>query len=165
MIRFFRKNTLNKSRGKWNLIEVVEETFFPIIQNYKTSVDRISDKKVVLTGTNFLIDIACHMGETYVHIKENKDDQARITPYFWACFKKQIDYRKVIPNSYPREITLGEFARYDMFLECTVIRFFCKDLLEGDFSLKNEFLNQERSLLLEMNEYWSEEHSRNQSKH
>ena len=165
MIKIFRKNTLNKSRGKWNLVEVVEETFFPIIQNYKTSVDRIGDKVVVLTGSNFLIDISCHMGETYVHIKENKDDQARITPYLWACYKKQIDYRKVIPNSYPSEMTLGEIARHDLFLECTYLRLFCTDLLEGDFSKKNQFLNLERSLLLEMNEYWREEQSRNQSKH
>ena len=165
MIRFFKKNTLNESRGKWNLEEVVKETFFPIIQNYKTSVDRISERDVVLTGTNFLIDIGCHMGETYVHVKENKDDQARIDPYLWAYFKKQIDYRKFIPKSYPSQMTLGKIARYDLFLACTYIRLFCTDLLEGDFSKKNQFLNQQRSLLLEMNEYWMEEHPRKQSKH
>ena len=132
------------------LKDIVRETFYTIIDTYNAELKSIDENKVQVIAENFLIDVKWHFGEVFVRIKESEVDEG-IEPLLWGYFTSQLDYKNVFPPSYPPEMRLGEIAKNSLFIECTCIRLFCKNLLDGDFSRKLEFYNRKKSIMVEIN--------------
>jgi hypothetical protein len=144
--------------------QIVEETFYSIIFEYKLFVRCVNEKHVQLIGENCLIKIHHHMEEVFVIIsKENT--QIDIRPSLWASFQGKYDYKETVALRYPNDILLGQILIYNLFHEATFIRLYCKELLDGDFSKAEEYQKKSREILLEQYHYNEEKLRKNRDKH
>jgi hypothetical protein len=78
------------------------------------------------------------MGEVFVIISK-EGTKIDIRPILWASFKGKFNYKETISLYYPNSIVLGKILVYNLFMEATYIRLFCKDLLDGNFSKVEEY--------------------------
>ena len=135
------------------LKETVRDTFFSIIYSYDAELIAINENNVSLAADKFVIEISWHFGEVFVSLKQS-EKEVGIEPLLWAYFTGQLDYKEVLPTNYPPEMLLGEIVKYELAKECAYICIFCKRLLEGDFSQKEEFFKKKNSILKELNSYF-----------
>lgn len=133
--------------------KAVEETFYSLIVEYKLFVELVDEKYIKLTGNTFIIKVQHHMHEVFVIISK-EGTEIDIRPTLWACFRNKYDYKETLPLHYPNGMVLREILVYNLFQEATFIRFFCKELLDGDFSKAEEYKKKSPDILIEMNNYY-----------
>ena len=108
------------------LKDIVRETFYTIIDAYNAELKSIDENNVQVIAENFLIDVKWHFGEVFVSIKESEVDEG-IEPLLWGYFTSQLDYKNVLPTSYPPEMPLGEITKNRFLLNVFVSAFSVKD--------------------------------------
>ncbi len=143
----------NGKKSEPELLHQVLDTFYPIINEYQLKVEKTDKHQVHLIGANCLIEISWHMGEIFVYIKESKEGNG-INPMRWAHIFNKVDYKDIIRQEYSPKMVLGDIIKYNLFLESTYIRLFCKELLEGDFSKAATYFENRDSHEWEMYAYF-----------
>ena len=132
----------------------IEEIFSPLIFKLKLFVELKSENSFELFNSNCIICIDIHFGEVYVRIKKNNTDECGITPYLWAIFTEQINFKKMNVMEFAENQKMSEMVISQLQTEYTLIRLFCGKLVEGDFSSKNDYLKTKDSIIREINEYY-----------
>ena len=111
----------------------IEEIFSPLIFKLKLFVELKSENSFELFNSNCIICIDIHFGEVYVRIKKNNTDECGITPYLWAIFTEQINFKKMNVMEFAENQKMSEMVISQLQTEYTLIRLFCGKLVEGDF--------------------------------
>ena len=74
------------------------------------------------------------MGEVEVFISDSING-VKIHPFMWAVVNKKIDFKETVSHEFDPNSKLKFIFEYRLLLEANYINLFCKELLEGDFSM------------------------------
>jgi hypothetical protein len=116
-----------------NLHKIIKSIFYNIIEYKEFKVLEKNDNSILFFNNNCYLFIGQHMGETYVYISKEKNDNP-IQPLMWAIINKKMNYRKVLPLNYSPEIKMEDLVKYRFCNEKILISLYCDELLDGDFS-------------------------------
>lgn len=132
----------------------IEEIFNPLILKFKLFVELKGENSFELFNSNCIICIDIHFGEVYTVIKKDSTDEFGIQPYLWAIITEQINYKKRNIIEYDENQKLNEIVISELQTEYALIRLFCSELIEGDFSGKKHYMKTKDSILTEINEFY-----------
>lgn len=118
--------------------EIINFIFYDLIKKFELKIIESDKQSILYQNKVCYLFVGHHMGETYVHIKKERNGTI-ILPFMWAITTNKLDYKQTLPiNIFDPNTKSIEFLKYSLTVEKTLISLFCIDLLNGDFSnLKN----------------------------
>ena len=123
-----------------NFHATVESIFHAILKFKKFEILEKKENSILFFNENCYLFVGHHMGEVFVNLRN--DRKQIIQPLMWAIINNKIDYNDILPLIYSPNEKMENIVKYNLLTEKNLISLYCKELLDGDFSKYETYIQK-----------------------